>query len=173
MPTFTTVLPILGPNAPGVQANIYWADVSVIATIAPINAATLEVTAISMVAPTDKFKLLAIVREDSMIKDDMNGATDSIHYVEELTVRVKGMEPEIMAALNAGAGQRCVVLVQQPSGVVNIMGNKTNYAEITAMSSDSGKAGSSDRKGTVLTIKSIGHMHKLPFLTAGVLDTLI
>lgn len=159
------VIPTIGPNAPGVAANIYWADVDTIDVIVPINLATLTVpTTVTMLGGA-VFKLLATIREETNITDDQTGPTDTIHFIHQLVTRVKGMEPTVMAALNACAGRRCVVLVTQPDGTINIIGNKTNYAEITSMVTDSGKAGSTDRKGTVITIKSIGHIHKLPTYT--------
>lgn len=162
------VLPTIGPNAPGITTDIYWADVDTIDVIAPVNLSTLTISTDITMLSSATFKLLATVREESNVKCTQTGPEDTIHFIHELVTRVKGMEPTVMAALNACAGRRCVVLVTQPDGTINMIGNKTNYATISAMDTDSGKAGSTDRKGTVITIRSIGHIYKLPTYTGAI-----
>jgi len=161
----SNIAPDQGANPPGILYNVYIADIADIDTIPPINATTLEISGdITMVASAT-FALVATVREDSELLSTMQGPTDSLHFLHEANIRVKGMTPAVLAGLNALVGRRVVALITQPDGTVNIIGNKTSFAEVTTMPTASGKAGSTDRKGTLLNIKAIGFTHQIPYYT--------
>lgn len=164
MCTIAELIPECGTNAPGVT-EILWTEVNDIDSIPPMNIATLTISTDIIMVATKTFKSLVTIREETFFDDEMMGSTDSLHFMHQLTAKVKGMTPAVDAALNAAAGAKCVLLIKLPDGNVRLLGNKTNYAEVITMKSSTGKIGSQDKKGTDIIIKSVGHMTKAPYYT--------
>lgn len=161
------ILAECGANPPGVK-EIYWAEVNTIDTIAPVNLTTLTIsTDITMVGGA-KFQKVEMIQEETMFEEEQLGPTDSLHFSHTLIGRIKGQKAGIDAALSAAAGAKVVVIVRMADGELRLIGNKANYAEITSQKASSGKVGSTDRKGTEITIKSVGHAFKAPYYTGAI-----
>ncbi len=171
MASLVAIIPAGGQNPPGIT-KIYWANVGDIDTFDPINSTTLEIPSVTMISGKT-FVELASVREVSEGTDTLTGFIDAQHTVLEFKGHIKGNNPAIMASLNAAIGARAVVLLQRPDGTVNVLGTPALYAEVTEMATNTGKMGTTDRNGTNITIRSIGHVTKMPYLAPGVIDTLI
>jgi hypothetical protein len=166
MSSFGAVLPECGSNPPGF-VRAWWAHVNDIAAIPPasVSATTLSITTDITMVSGKKFQPLFHVRDDSDFSDEMVGTADAAHFMHQISVRIKGQSEAVEAALNDAVGCRCVVLVEFANGDIRVIGNKTNYAEITELKSNSGKFGGSDRKGSTMVVKSVGHQTKCPFYT--------
>lgn len=158
------VIPVCGPNAPGVT-ELYWAAVEDIDTIPAVGVGTLVVSTNITMEATKVFHPLVTIKEETFVDEEMIGSTDSLHFRQMITAKVKGITPAVELALQKAAGAKCVIIAKFPDGTMRIIGNKTCYAEVMTMKSTTGKLGSTDKKGTDITIQSIGHITKAPFYT--------
>jgi hypothetical protein len=171
MATFTALIPSLGKNVPGIL-YLAWADIADIDTIPAANATTLEMAApITMVA-TKKFYRLECMRPQSRLLEESQGEEDAAHYTFTFTGKVKGMESAIAGGLNLSVGERGVLLAVYEDGSARLMGNKAQYAFVSALKGDSGASGSGDARGYEITIRSYGHSTLMPFYTDPVEDLL-
>jgi hypothetical protein len=158
------VIPNCGPNAPGVT-ELYWAAAEDIDTIPAVGTGTLVISTNITMEATKVFHPLVAVREETFLDEEMLGTTDSLHFKQMITLKVKGMTAAVDLALQKAAGAKCVIIAKFPDGTMRIIGNKTNYAEVMTMKGTTGKLGSTDKKGTDITIQSIGHITKAPYYT--------
>jgi hypothetical protein len=107
-----------------------------------------------------------------MVESEKVGTNDTSSFTHKVIGKIKGQEKEVNAALTKAVGTPMVVLAQCSNGDVFMIGNKTNYAELSALKSTTGKTGGTDRKGSDFEIVSIGHQ-TLPVYFTGTLSTII
>jgi hypothetical protein len=160
------VIPPCGPNVPGV-AEIWWCEESLVTGIPAVTSNTI-VIASNITAPP--FLKLQTIPEDTVFNDEMMGEQDSAHFMRQVDGIVKGMDADVEYAISRATGARAIVIVKLSDGTMRLVGDKTNPAYLVVSKSTSGKKGSTDKRGTTISIKSTGHSTKAPFYTGAIPD---
>ena len=164
------IAPSCGANPPGVT-KLYWVATEDVTSFSAVDLEDLSVSTITM-ASGKKFQLLGTLKEETSVESEKVGTNDTSSFTHKVIGKIKGQEQAVNAALSKAVGTAMIVLAQCSNGDVLIIGDKTNYAELSVLKSMTGKNGGTDRKGSDFEIVSMGHSI-LPTYFTGTLATII
>lgn len=154
-----------GTNPPGIQ-KLYWIRQDKVSGVAAIDMATLTVDGVISLVSGQWFLPLEAVLEETELKEELVGPVDSQSIKYTLTAQIKGLTPAVMATLQEALGAKIIILVGMQDGRYKLLGNTNQYCQIITAPTTTGKLGSTDRKGALLTIECHGNATYAPFYDA-------